>query len=212
MRLRRLPQFQRGTSFGEKYARINDVLGSLADELGIDLWTLDTLWWLLPDVEREAKYAAEIAQEVEAGLPADPRTRKAIEERAMILAEQHYQAAGFRVDNTKHKVEPYDLECTNNRTTIHVEAKGTQGLGKKIILTAGELEHAKEPGAGVQMELCVVHHISVKRARKPRKPVAEGGEVGVYQNWNPRDPAHKLQCIVYRCELGEPRNRTDCRR
>jgi len=39
------PTFRRGTSMGEKYVAINKVLRSLADEAGMDLWTLDALWW-----------------------------------------------------------------------------------------------------------------------------------------------------------------------
>jgi hypothetical protein len=40
------PAFRRGSSEGEKYvAIINKVLLSLADEAGMDLWTLDALWW-----------------------------------------------------------------------------------------------------------------------------------------------------------------------
>jgi hypothetical protein len=39
------PAFRRGSSEGEKYVAINKVLLSLADEAGMDLWTLDALWW-----------------------------------------------------------------------------------------------------------------------------------------------------------------------
>lgn len=39
------PSFPRGASEGEKYQIINSVLIKLADELDVDLWTLDALWW-----------------------------------------------------------------------------------------------------------------------------------------------------------------------
>jgi hypothetical protein len=39
------PAFRYRTSKGEKYVTINKVLLSLADEAGMDLWTLDALWW-----------------------------------------------------------------------------------------------------------------------------------------------------------------------
>lgn len=42
-----MPELPRGTKFAERYAAINAVLLALADALAIDLWTLDTLWWLL---------------------------------------------------------------------------------------------------------------------------------------------------------------------
>jgi hypothetical protein len=51
------PDFERGTSTGEKYEAINRTLLRLADEVGVDLWTLDALfWWYLEkgeDVESE---------------------------------------------------------------------------------------------------------------------------------------------------------------
>ena len=42
------PDMERGTSRGEKYVRVNEVLHELADALELDLWTLDALWWALP--------------------------------------------------------------------------------------------------------------------------------------------------------------------
>lgn len=39
------PEFDRGASFSERYLTINKILTGLAQELGIDLWTLDSLWW-----------------------------------------------------------------------------------------------------------------------------------------------------------------------
>ena len=41
------PDFSRGTTFGEKYEKINDLLNELARDLSIDLWTLDSLFWCL---------------------------------------------------------------------------------------------------------------------------------------------------------------------
>lgn len=41
------PDFERGESFGSRYVRVNDILRSLAEALGIDLWTLDAVWWQL---------------------------------------------------------------------------------------------------------------------------------------------------------------------
>lgn len=45
--------FDRGTSPGEKYARINQILNRLSADLEVDLWTLDTLWWGLDKEEDE---------------------------------------------------------------------------------------------------------------------------------------------------------------
>lgn len=39
------PEFERGLSFGERYERVNAVQLRIAQEIGVDLWTLDALWW-----------------------------------------------------------------------------------------------------------------------------------------------------------------------
>ena len=41
------PEMPRGASFGERYAAVNSVLLGLSQELNVDLWTLDTVWWFL---------------------------------------------------------------------------------------------------------------------------------------------------------------------
>ncbi|MEI4480949.1 MULTISPECIES: hypothetical protein [unclassified Phyllobacterium] len=40
------PTFPRGATDGEKYELINAVLLNLVRDLGVDLWTLDALWWV----------------------------------------------------------------------------------------------------------------------------------------------------------------------
>jgi uncharacterized protein with ParB-like and HNH nuclease domain len=52
VRLGLFPRFERGTTFGAQYDRINEVLHSLARSLGVDLWTLDALWWWLESADR----------------------------------------------------------------------------------------------------------------------------------------------------------------
>lgn len=39
------PAFDRGESLGHKFAKINELLKQLSTDLGVDLWTLDALWW-----------------------------------------------------------------------------------------------------------------------------------------------------------------------
>lgn len=39
------PRFPWGATFGERYSWINRCLHDVGGELGIDLWTLDSLWW-----------------------------------------------------------------------------------------------------------------------------------------------------------------------
>lgn len=64
------PAFSRGTSFGEKYVQVNEVLLQLAEDLGTDLWTLDSLWhfFLSPPEGYSAGLAEEIVAKEEANL------------------------------------------------------------------------------------------------------------------------------------------------
>ncbi|HOO50255.1 MAG TPA: endonuclease NucS [Alphaproteobacteria bacterium] len=39
------PRFERGESMGGRYIKINQIFSRLADDLQIDLWSLDALWW-----------------------------------------------------------------------------------------------------------------------------------------------------------------------
>lgn len=43
------PKFERGESYGSRYAKVNAILLQLCDSLQVDLWTLDTLWWFLDE-------------------------------------------------------------------------------------------------------------------------------------------------------------------
>lgn len=186
------PEFKRGTTFGEKYETINNLLLKLRDSVGeIDLWTLDVLWFSVKDnVAEAAMAAAEIEQDNDEGYRSDPKTRKAVERRAMRVAQEHYEKNKYTVDPEKSRNESYDMECKKDGSTLHVEVKGTQGTGEKIILTEREIEHAKNH----PMELCVVRDIKVEKGK------ASGGRLTIYREWNPRD-RYEMECIAYRCTL-----------
>jgi hypothetical protein len=49
-RLDMWPAFPRGSTFGDQYLLVNSTIRAVAAELGIDLWTIDALWW---QVERD---------------------------------------------------------------------------------------------------------------------------------------------------------------
>lgn len=53
------PTFDRGASFGERYVAVNSVLVALAADVGTDLWTLDSLWWVIAQPEVSAGSADE---------------------------------------------------------------------------------------------------------------------------------------------------------
>lgn len=46
------PEIERGDGIGGRYDKINALLKKLSQDLGIDLWTLDALWWSFLDPER----------------------------------------------------------------------------------------------------------------------------------------------------------------
>jgi hypothetical protein len=200
-RLGLLPNFERKTSFGKQYETINNLLLRLSKSVGdIDLWTLDVLWFFIKDgIPDSARVAAEIAQEQAEGFSSDPKIRKAVENRAMTLAQEHYENEHYTVDATKYKNCPYDMECEKNGKTLHVEVKGTQGLGRTIILTKDEVRHAEERHVENQpMELFIVWDIKVVKGKGTVE--ASGGRLKFDRDWNPREK-YKMECIAYRCTL-----------
>ncbi|WP_287371552.1 endonuclease NucS domain-containing protein [Oceanithermus sp.] len=47
------PTFKRGMSLGQKYEEINKVIVDTANQLEVDTWTLDGLWWLVLERSEE---------------------------------------------------------------------------------------------------------------------------------------------------------------
>jgi hypothetical protein len=48
------PQFERGEGIGARYAGVNSLLARLRSDLGTDFWTLDLLWFSLPERDEVA--------------------------------------------------------------------------------------------------------------------------------------------------------------
>ena len=77
------------------------------------------------------------------GFSSSSKKRKAIELAAMHHGKRHYSNQGWHVDDVSAN-RPYDLSCTNSTgTELHVEVKGTTGDGSSVLLTHGEVKHAK---------------------------------------------------------------------
>lgn len=140
-------------------------------------------------ISEEASDAAELAVERVVGASAgqgfalSSGERTSIEERAMLLAEQHYQRQGYLVTRVGR---PYDLRCRRpslGNEILYVEVKGTRGQGETIILTANEVEHARRHRAA--MELFLVHSIRLD-GRVAGKRVAAGGVVNIHKRWAPQ--------------------------
>jgi ribosomal protein L37AE/L43A len=69
--------------------------------------------------------------------------RKAVEMRAMRVARQLYEQDGWEVVD-KSGSNSFDLLATRGKDVRYIEVKGTTGQGATIILTHGELKHAKD--------------------------------------------------------------------
>lgn len=108
------------------------------------------------------------------GLTAEER--KAVELHAMALAGKHFEREGYRQINDVSETKPYDLVCWKDGVEHHVEVKGTTGDGSSILLTANEVEHARQWFPN--MSLFVVSGIVLERGE------AKGGVPHAHSPWN----------------------------
>lgn len=125
------------------------------------------------------------------GYEPDARVRKAVEDHAMKLAMEHYQALGFDVQDTSRH-ESYDLRCTKLGSEVRVEVKGTRGQGATVEVTVAEVKNAR--GTEWRTDLFVVRAIEVSVG-----PSIEGvgGQVHVIEGW--RAPDEALSPTRYKC-------------
>lgn len=141
---------------------------------------------LLFDPMAETKPAIEDALEAALsggtgqGFESSPYIRKAIEDRAMTVAENHF-AKTYKVDASVHKSKPYDLLCMNKKTgkaQLYIEVKGTRTMGATVILTKNEVSSAKKH----KTALFVLH--SIKLSGKGKKVTASGGVPLIRNPWS----------------------------
>lgn len=109
--------------------------------------------------------------------------RKAVEEYAVAWAIRHYSAHGWTVQDVG-STESYDLRCAREGAAeLHVEVKGTTGLGETVILTRNEVLHAR---SWPDVELFIVTEIAVAD-RDTDHPTASGGVAHLCRGWKPAD-------------------------
>jgi Domain of unknown function (DUF3883) len=125
------------------------------------------------------------------GLIADPKTRKAVEDHAMSLAEAHYRELFDVVENTA-ATEPFDFRCKKGDEEVRVEVKGSTGNAIHVLVTAGEVENAR--GTGWRTDLFIVGGINVVPTENG--PSAEGGTKRSIESWRPK--CDELKPTVYR--------------
>lgn len=96
----------------------------------------------------------------------------------MRLAKEHFGAQGWKVHDVSRR-ESYDLRCTRGGDELRVEVKGTTSDGSSVLLTAHEVQHARERHPAIA--LFVVSEIKVQGTE------ATGGEVRLIEPWRVDD-------------------------
>jgi len=137
--------------------------------------------------------SAEIQQERKAGRTSNPKLRKAVEEHAMRVVDQHYKNQGIVIEDHSKKCS-YDFFYKDQGIGRYIEVKGSQLKNPAIILTRNEVKFARKNWQ--HMELCVVHSIKVEGQDDPK---ASGGTLERFPQWNPDN--HKLEATQYECRL-----------
>lgn len=114
------------------------------------------------------------------GLSAEQR--RAVELRAMSIVEAMYAREGWTMDDTSD-THPFDFLATRGDQQRFIEVKGTSGLGETIVLTHGEVDHAKKHSG--QTVLVVVAGIVLTEADGVWR--GEGGRISVHLHpWSPQ--------------------------
>jgi Protein NO VEIN, C-terminal len=110
----------------------------------------------------------------------DPRERRAIELHGMALATERLVADGWSVEDVS-LYRSFDLLCTKDGQELHVEVKGTTGDGSSVLLTPGEVVHARVEHPNVA--LVVVSEILLTTNPETGEPVTDGGSLEVVLPW-----------------------------
>jgi hypothetical protein len=107
----------------------------------------------------------DIAQETRGrnqGRIIDPQVRITIEKYAEDAAVAILEMDGWRVKRVGPLHLGYDLECTKELASLHVEVKGTQTHGEEVVLTPNEVRHHQGLGqCSSQHALFVLADITV---------------------------------------------------
>lgn len=106
--------------------------------------------------------------------------RKAIELRAMAVAQDWLEAEGYAVKNTSRN-SAFDFLATKDGASLKVEVKGTtSNAAEAIFMTRNEVElHRREAGATA---LLIVS--GVRLDRKVAPPLASGGQLVAEVGWD----------------------------
>ena len=129
--------------------------------------------------------------------------RLVVEEAAMNAARAYYDRAGYSIEDV-HLRMPFDLRCTRGIDELHVEVKGTTSGAEHVLLTVGEVRHARNCAHAVLFVLTGVRVILDRD-----ETLAAGGDVPlVIDPWVPSDD--DLEALAYRYTI--PATRLPCGR
>jgi len=122
--------------------------------------------------------------------------RKAIEERAMVVARNHFERDGW-ISKDSHATRPFDFEMTRDGVTLYLEVKGTCSDGSEIILTRGEVDWMRSQYPNTS--LAVVSQIALDIGGQT--PMASGGLINVVIPWAITD--ERLVALSYSYSTNE---------
>lgn len=112
------------------------------------------------------------------GFASDTASKTAVEVHAMDAIRRALEDEGWNVEDVSRR-RSYDFHCQRDGDELRVEVKGTRGGPETILVTANEVEHAREHGA---VALAIVSAISL-RVGSDGTPVAEGGTITWFRPW-----------------------------
>lgn len=120
-------------------------------------------------------------QHAQVGIRASSEERKAVELRAMLLADRWLRANGFTDIKDCSSSRPFDYLATKDGRVWKVEVKGTSAPGADaFLMTSNEVAlHESERGSTV---LIIVYSISL--TRKSKQVSASGGVVCAHEGWD----------------------------
>jgi hypothetical protein len=131
------------------------------------------------------------------GLLRQAAIRRAVELHAEDNAEAHFRRLRWSVQRVGPQHLGYDLECTNAEgVSLHVEVKGTQGMGEEVFLTRNEASHSgSQTECRAEHALYVLSGIEV-RGTDPIK--CTGGISNCVQPWTVHQAALTPTVYAYR--------------
>ncbi|GAA1243367.1 protein NO VEIN domain-containing protein [Oryzihumus leptocrescens] len=139
---------------------------------------------VLPELERLwAQHLGEPETRTKArgrsqGWQLDPIRRKKVEDAAQARLAALYEAAGWTVEDHRYG-HSYDVFATKAGEVLYLEAKGTETAGNAVLVSKGEVEHARKFAGR-----CVMGVLSEVKFLPNGEVDAESGIFQLYE-WNP---------------------------